>query len=197
MLKPTENQKSKEGFTIISHELYEWAMASGLCKQELNVIHAIIRQTNGWNQRKEAPMSLRFIGGVTNTHHRNVDKTVKKLLNKKIIFRRAGEKMKYGKPVFIYRLNKHLCCLQNASQKNCRTIDASTGVNSTPEPAVSYTPNKDTKHIKNKEVKDKMEKLFSYKKHQDEKTTFSNENQKPDSKTENCGTRENTLFYTK
>ena len=173
MINSTKNRKSNEGFTMISHKLYEWTMASGLCKQEVNIIHAIIRQTNGWDQRKEAPMSLRFIGKMTSTHHRNVDKTVKKLLNKKIIFRRAGEKMKYGKPVFIYRLNKHLRCLQNASQENCRTTDVSTAVNNTPEPVVNNTPNKDIKHIKNKEVRDKMEKLFSYKKYQDEKTTFS------------------------
>jgi phage replication O-like protein O len=188
MNSPTENKKPKEGFTIISHELYEWAMASGLSKQELNIIHAIIRQTNGWNQRKEAPISNRLFGEMTNTHHWNASKVIKKLLEKELILRRPGEKMKYGKPVYYYRLNKHLCRLQNASQENCRTVDASTAVNSTPQPAVNNTAIKETNKIyKNQNLVDKCKNFVL---HYADKESSSNENQKDDPKTENCGSKE-------
>ena len=97
-------RKLNKGFTMINHELYDWAIAADLGGPELKVIHAIIRWTNGWDQREEAPMSYRFIGKMTKMHHRNVGKYIKQLLDKKIIFRRAGDEMKWGKPIYIYRL---------------------------------------------------------------------------------------------
>ncbi|MFA5248187.1 MAG: replication protein [Patescibacteria group bacterium] len=144
MFNTNKNTKSGEGFTMISHKLYSWLMEADLGKPKLKIILAITRQTIGYHY-EEAPMSFRFIGKMTNIHHRNIEKYIKELLDKEIIFQRTGDKMKWGKKIFIYRLNKNIWRSPYASQENCRMTDASTGVNFTPKTGVNTTPIKDTK----------------------------------------------------
>lgn len=163
MPNPAENSKYNEGFTMIKHELYDWTIRAKLRGPEQKIIHAIIRHTNGYNQREEAPMSLRFFEELTGIHHWNAEKIINNLLKKKIIFRRAGDKMKWGKAVHIYRLNKAHCRLLNASLEDCRQPNASAGVNNTPEPAVNHTPIKDINKTYRKDIQDKIDRLRTYK----------------------------------
>ncbi|MDD4901182.1 MAG: replication protein [Patescibacteria group bacterium] len=160
---PAKNSNFDGGFTMIERELYDWTIAAKLGGPELKIVHAIIRQTNGYNRRPEAPMSFRFIAKMTGIDHRNVEKKIKKLLAKKIILRRVGDKMKWGKSVYIYRINKMTCRLPNASKEHCRVADDSAVVKNTPAAVVNETPIKEIKKIYKPEIQAIMDKLKNYK----------------------------------
>jgi phage replication protein O, N-terminal domain len=163
MFDSDENTKSNKGFTMINNNFYERILATKIGGPKLKIVLAIVRQTEGYHL-DEAPMSSRFIEKMTNIDHRNVERYIKQLLEKKIIFQRTGEKMKWGKKVYIYWLNKNLCRPLYGSEEDCRTEDGSTAVNNTAETAVNDTPNKDINIIYKKEIQEKMDKLKNYKK---------------------------------
>lgn len=126
--------KIKNKFTMIENDLYEWTIKTKrLCFPESKIVDAIIRKTNGYH-KFEAQMSYRYIEKMTGIHRRNVEKYIKTLIFKNIIDRRKGPKKKYGKPVYIYKINK----------EHCRLPGVSTDVNGTPEPGIREMTNKET-----------------------------------------------------
>ena len=149
---------------MIENEAYEWSIKTKeLGFPELRIFHAIIRQTNGYH-KDEAEMSLRFFEKKTGIGHRNARKNLEDMFQKNIIFRRRGPKMKFGKPVYIYSINKKHCRLSGATPEICDTADATTGVSDTAEAGVRGTPIKYTNiNIKNKGLLRVMNKLKGYK----------------------------------
>ncbi|MFA5248242.1 MAG: replication protein [Patescibacteria group bacterium] len=145
------NINPKEGFVMVKHGLYDWLMSNKLREPRLRIILAVIRLTDGWNE-KEAIISERCIARMTKIDHRNAGKYIKELLNKKILFRRASGKIKCGKPTYFYRINGYLRHMADASKENCHPEDASAGVSDTAKIAVCDTAIKDIKEIKNWEV---------------------------------------------
>ncbi len=174
------NSKKEEGFTMIKHNLYDWAIKAKLSGREQKIIHAIIRYTCGFKQREEAPLSYRFLGDITGMGHRNAETIIKNLLRKKIIFRRVSDIKKYGKNSFYYRLNKAICRSNNASQNDSLQINGSAGVKYTPPIAVNSTPNKEINIIYKKDIQDIMDKLKNYKKNNEQETIQLSEIKEPD-----------------
>ncbi len=102
-------QKMTENYTQTENQLLNWlAHTNQLSKPQRKIFDLLLRRTNGYH-RNEALMSFRFIERMTGIDHRNVGKPLKDMLYKDIISRRAGPKLKYGKPVYIYRINKEYC----------------------------------------------------------------------------------------
>ncbi len=181
------NKKQNKGFMLIEHNLSKWLMAADLGKLEHRIVLAVIRQTIGYH-REEAEMSFRFIGKMTKMHHWTVENQIENLVNKKILLRREGKKMKWGKKIYIYRLNNSIWRSFNASQEKHFKNNASTDAYLTPETGVNNTPNKETKKTYNKYIQPFVDKLTNYKKGNGTNTI---ENQKPTSDSENCGSVEN------
>ena len=137
------NPQLENGYTPIANELLEGILLAGLGSAEIKVMLVIFRQTYGWS-RKEAEISTSFFERFTGLGRRHVVRAVKILLDRGLITRSHGTKMKYGQPVYKYVVNKTACC-----QKDTRTI-----TKRTPEPITKRTPNKTKKAIlNNKRVK--------------------------------------------
>ena len=130
--------KIEENYTQIENELYNWSIHTNrLGKPQKKIFDLIVRQTNGFH-RLEAPMSFRFIEKKTGINHRNVGKELEDMIYKDIIKRHSGPKMKYGKPVYIYRINK----------KYCRRPDDSTDIYGITEADVPEMSIKETNILK-------------------------------------------------
>lgn len=147
---PKGNPQLEDGYTPIANELLESILRSNINKQELFVILAIIRQTYGW-KRKEAEISFNLFQKLTGIDRRNVARSIKSLLAKNLISRQPGTKMKYGKTVYKYVINKKDWC----------KYDNSTGVNTTTETGVNTTLNKTRNKILNKRRRELVDKLSS------------------------------------
>ena len=158
-----------------------------LGKPERKIFDAVIRRTNGFD-RVEARISIRMFAEMTGIERRNVWTYIKSLLDKKIIFRRPGKKDKFGKPVYFYSINRKYRHYTHASPSE---NNASPDIKLMPMPVVDTTPIKDSNTILKKPFQDLVNRAKNYKIHRDEKIISSNENQKLDSKTENCGSVEN------
>ena len=145
---PKGNPQLEDGYTKISNLLLEDIMRAKISKEELLIALAIVRKTYGWN-KKEAPISTYHFSDLTGLNRRNAIRGIKKLLDKDLIKRKKGKKLKYGKPVYNYRLEK----------KNWCQWDARASVNRTLEPSVNRTHIKEKKEILKKGRDDLLKKL--------------------------------------
>lgn len=145
---PKGNPQLENGFARIANELLEAILKADLGKHELLVTFALVRQTYGYS-RKMAPVSLTLFASITGLERRNVAKAINSLVERDLVGRRAGAKMKYGKPVYNYWLNKSNWCICNTR----------TGVNTTPVTGVNRTPIKERNKILKKGRKDLVDKL--------------------------------------
>jgi len=171
--------------------LCDWITITGeLGKPERKILDAVIRRTNGYD-RVEARISDRMFAEMTGIGRRNVWTYVKNMLNKKIIFRRPGKKDKFGKPVYFYSINQNYRHYNHASPSE---NNGSPDIKLTPIPAVDTTPIKDSYTSLKKPFQDLVDKTKNYKIHRDENIISSNENKKPNEKSENCGTARNDTF---
>ena len=103
------NPQLENGYTKIANELLEGILLADLNKEELKITMAIIRQTYGWG-KKEAAISISTFELLTGIDRRHIARSLKTLLEREMISRVAGAKMKYGKPVYKYWLNKKSYC---------------------------------------------------------------------------------------
>jgi len=103
------NPQLENGYTKIANELLEGILLSDLSKDELKITIAIIRQTYGWGKKMEA-ISVSTFQVLTGIDRRHVSRTLKILLDKGMIERVAGAKMKFGKPVYKYGIIKKSYC---------------------------------------------------------------------------------------
>jgi len=102
--------KLKKGFTKFDNEILNALIGSKFRLLEIKIILAVIRQTDGY-RRNEAPISYNLFVKMTNANRWNISNATKKLVNTGILNRRPGVKMRYGKPVYNYSLNKKDCHL--------------------------------------------------------------------------------------
>lgn len=145
---PKGNPQIEDGYTKIANYLLEYIMSVNISKEELLIALAIIRKTYGWS-KKEAIISVSHFSELTGLDRRNAVRAIKGLLDKGLIFRKKDKKLKYGKPVYKYRLEKKSWC-----QYDNRAI-----VNRTTEAIVNRTTIKESKKILKKGRKDLVDKL--------------------------------------
>lgn len=120
---PKGNPQLEDGYTPIANELLEAVLRSDLSRQESKILFAIMRQTYGWH-RKEAPISYRLFRTITRLDLRHIQRAINALLEKEIISRRSGAKLKYGKPVYNYQISKKHCCQYGNSTVANRETEA-------------------------------------------------------------------------
>ena len=106
---PKDNPQLEDGYVKIANTLLEGILLSDLNKHELKITLAIIRQTYGWNKKVEA-ISISTFERLTGIDRRHIARSLKTLLDREMIGRAAGAKMKYGKPVYKYWINKKSYC---------------------------------------------------------------------------------------
>ena len=148
-------------FFKMENGLFDWITETKeLGKPERKILDAIIRRTNGYD-RVEARISIRMFAEMTKMERRNVWTYVKSLLDKKIIFRRPGKKDKYGKPVYFYKINEKYRRYNHASTSE---NNASPDIELMPMPVMKTTTIKDINNIKDKNLRDSINKLKNYKK---------------------------------
>ena len=156
----------------MENELNEWITKTDkLGKPESKILNAIIRRTNGYN-RVEARISIRMFAEMAGIGRRNVWTYLKMLLDKEIIFRRAGKKDKFGKRVYFYSINPKYRRYNYAKPSE---NNAKPNIKLTPMPAVATTPIKDSNTILKKPIQDLVNRAKNYKKHRDDGTSSSNE----------------------
>jgi phage replication O-like protein O len=136
-----QNPQLEDGHFKIANDLWEFIIKSNISKDEFKVVGAIIRQTYGWN-KKEAPISFSLFEKLTNIHRRNIQRAIILLLEKGLILRQQGTKLKFGKPVYNYQLVKKNWFKDNAG---CSQCDYSAVVNATTVAVVNATTIKYTK----------------------------------------------------
>ena len=143
-----ENPQLEDGHFKISNSLWEYIMASDISKEEFKVVCGIIRQTYGWH-RTEASISYSMFEVMTALDRRHIARAINSLLEKELISRNTGAKMKYGKPVYKYRLLKnHWCQYGNSTIANRAT-----------EAIANRATNKDIKYKLNIGRKDLVDKF--------------------------------------
>jgi len=130
------NPQLENGYTKIANELLEGIMLCKLSREELLLTMAIIRQTYGWGKKMEA-ISISTFEKLTSLNRRNVVRGINSLLERGLIERVSGAKMKFGKPVYKYEIMKKSYC----------QYDNSTIVNRTTEAIVNRTHIKEKKEI--------------------------------------------------
>ena len=150
-MKPNQpTQKIEKNYTKIENDLLNWSVRTNIMsKPERKIFDLVIRQTNGFH-KEEAEMSTRFIAVKTGIHHRNVKKYIDRLIRREIISMGFGPKMKYGKPVHKYKINKEYCYLPNTD----------TGINETTAIVIDGITNKDI-NIFEKKKKELVDNLTS------------------------------------
>ena len=89
----------EDGFTRIANELLDALCRADFTAREFRVVHFVIRQTYGWNDKAKR-MSSTFIAGGTGLHESDCSKVLNELIRRRVIIRHGGSRS----PV---SLNKH------------------------------------------------------------------------------------------
>lgn len=76
--------QKENGYTTIANELLEQIIKSDLTLREIKVMLCVIRYTYGFH-RKDAQLSLRFIGQATGINYQNIKNSLKGLFAKNIL----------------------------------------------------------------------------------------------------------------
>ena len=78
------NPKLENGYTRIAHELLEQIVLADFSGAEFKILFAIVRQTYGY-QKKSAAISMMQFSDMCGLHETTVSKTMKKLIEKKVV----------------------------------------------------------------------------------------------------------------
>ena len=89
----------EDGYTRIANELLEALCHADFTAREFRVVHFVIRQTYGWNDKAKR-MASTFIAGGTGLHESDCSKVLNELIRRKVVIRHGGSRS----PV---SLNKH------------------------------------------------------------------------------------------
>jgi phage replication O-like protein O len=90
----------EDGYVKIANELYDVLLATNLNGTELKIIFCIIRKTYGYNKKRDKISISQFLD-TTNLDNRNFRRSIKKLINMKIIIQIPGDDGN------TYEFNKH------------------------------------------------------------------------------------------
>lgn len=89
----------EDGYTRIANELLDALCAADFTAREFRVVHFVIRQTYGWNDKAKR-MAASFIAGGTGLHESHCSKVLNELIRRNVVVRHGGSRS----PV---SLNKH------------------------------------------------------------------------------------------
>ena len=89
----------EDGYTRIANDLLDALCQADFTSREFKVVHFVIRQTYGWNDKAKR-MASTFIAGGTGLHESDCSKVLNELIRRKVVIRHGGSRSPIS-------LNKH------------------------------------------------------------------------------------------
>ena len=89
----------EDGYTRMANDLLDALCQADFTSREFKVVHFVIRQTYGWNDKAKR-MASTFIAGGTGLHESDCSKVLNELIRRKVVIRHGGSRSPIS-------LNKH------------------------------------------------------------------------------------------
>lgn len=81
----------EDGYTRLANELLDALCQADFTAREFRVVHFVIRQTYGWNDKSKR-MSSTFIAGGTGLHESDCSKVLNELIRRRVVIRHGGSR---------------------------------------------------------------------------------------------------------